>query len=416
MVAEQLENKSTHKSDIFLAFMRHELHTPINAMVGYAQLFLEELEESGLADVEEVEADLRRILSATRDLARIINDLLDTSRAIDEADNVERYLGELRHQLRTPLTTIKGFSEMLMEQGAERPELSFLHMGEVHRGAQELTALLEQIVDVYYARAANSQVVAVPSSKGDVAHRIESVLNGRQSREPGVKGRILVVDDVPANRRLLARQLERMGHEVLECHDGTSALQAMTSHKIQLVLLDLIMPGLSGVDVLEQMRARSEMREIPVLVTSALDDLQTLTRCILMGAEDHLPKPCEPAMLRARVDAALEKKRLRDRELAYLENVARLTTASHALESNSFDASILDEVASRSDDLGHLARSFQKMAHEVKQREERLTRQVQELRIEVDAARRAEQVGQITESEFFKSLKEKVKRRALRDG
>jgi DNA-binding response OmpR family regulator len=129
-----------------------------------------------------------------------------------------------------------------------------------------------------------------------------------------------------------------------------------------------------------------------------------------MGAEDYLPKPFNPVLLRARIGACLEKKRLRDQELDYLREVARVTEAAGRVEGGDFDPASLAEVASRHDALGQLARVFQHMAHEVYAREQHLKQQVHELRIEIDEVKKARQVAEITETDYFQTLQEKARR------
>jgi DNA-binding response OmpR family regulator len=147
---------------------------------------------------------------------------------------------------------------------------------------------------------------------------------------------------------------------------------------------------------------------------SALDEMDSVVRAIEMGAEDYLTKPFNPVLLRARIGASLEKKRLRDKEVEYLQQAARVTAAAAAVEANSFEPASLDEVAHRTDQLGQLARVFQRMAREVYAREQRLKQQVQELRIQVDETRKEREVAEITESEYFQQLKQKA--RMLRKG
>jgi two-component system cell cycle response regulator len=124
-----------------------------------------------------------------------------------------------------------------------------------------------------------------------------------------------------------------------------------------------------------------------------------------MGAEDYLPKPFDPILLRARVGACLEKKRLRDKELEYLDAVAAVQAAAAAVESGTFHAEGLASVAARTDELGTLARVFQRMASEVQAREERLKTQLTQLRIEIDEARKTKHVEEITSGGFFQELR-----------
>jgi DNA-binding response OmpR family regulator len=173
---------------------------------------------------------------------------------------------------------------------------------------------------------------------------------------------------------------------------------------------------LDGFQVLEQMKRDSAQREIPVIVISALDEMESILRCIEMGAADYLPKPFDAALLRARLNASLANKRLRDIELEYLEQVNHVIRAAAAVESGTFECDSLNTVAGRDDALGRLARVFQTMARQVYAREQSLRQQVQELQIEIDDVKKARQVAEITETEYFRDLCAKAQRLRQRSG
>jgi signal transduction histidine kinase len=137
-------------------------------------------------------------------------------------------------------------------------------------------------------------------------------------------GHILVVDDNRMNRIKLSRSLESQGHTVLLAEDGQQALDMLRAQSFDVVLLDIIMPGLDGYQALEAIKASPDLRDIPVIVISALDEVDSAVRCIEMGAEDYLPKPFNPVLLRARLNASLQKKKLRDLEKAYLQQEVTL--------------------------------------------------------------------------------------------
>ena len=137
----------------------------------------------------------------------------------------------------------------------------------------------------------------------------------------GEQGHILVVDDSLLNRRKLSLSLEQQGHTVTLAENGRQALDLIESSSFDLVLLDILMPQMDGYQVLAQMKQDGTLRDLPVIVISALDELESTVKCIEMGAEDYLLKPFNPTLLKARIGASLEKKRLRDQEQAYLEQL-----------------------------------------------------------------------------------------------
>jgi PleD family two-component response regulator len=227
---------------------------------------------------------------------------------------------------------------------------------------------------------------------------------------PGKEGQILVVDDNRLNRMKLAHSLQQEGHRSAMAENGRQALDMLAAQPFDVVLLDLIMPELDGYQVLEQMKSDSRLRDIPVIVISALDDMDSILRCIEMGATDYLPKPFDVRLLRARLNASLANKRLRDIELEYLEQVNHVISAAAAVEAGTFEGDSLNPVAGREDALGQLARVFQNMAREVHAREQSLRRLVQDLRVEIDEVKKARQVAEITETEYFRDLVAKAQR------
>jgi adenylate cyclase len=129
----------------------------------------------------------------------------------------------------------------------------------------------------------------------------------------------LVVDDDAMNRMVLQRSLEREGHAVRVAANGRAALELLRSEPFDIVLLDVLMPEMDGLELLELIQSDDELRATPVIMISALEDMASVVRCIELGAEDYLPKPFDPVLLRARINGCLTKKRLRDVERKYLE-------------------------------------------------------------------------------------------------
>jgi adenylate cyclase len=146
-------------------------------------------------------------------------------------------------------------------------------------------------------------------------------------------GRLLVVDDNKVNRLLLTRTLEQQGHRAATAENGRVALEMLRREAFDLVLLDMEMPEMDGFQVLEQMKADLQLRDVPVIVTSSLEGIDSVVRCIELGAEDYLPKPVNPVLLKARIGASLEKKRLRDQQKELMRRFATSEVAQDLQQS-----------------------------------------------------------------------------------
>jgi class 3 adenylate cyclase len=158
------------------------------------------------------------------------------------------------------------------------------------------------------------------------------------------EGLVLVVDDNEVNRDLLSRRLQRQGHIVEVAENGRLALEKARSQEFDLILLDIMMPEMNGYEVLAHLKADTDLRHIPVIMISALDDLDSIVRCIELGAEDYLSKPFNPILLKARIGACLEKKRLRDQEKAYLKKLQEEQEKSERLLLNILPKPIADQL------------------------------------------------------------------------
>jgi len=173
---------------------------------------------------------------------------------------------------------------------------------------------------------------------------------------------------------MLQHSLERQGHTVVLAENGRVALEMLETGSFDLVLLDIVMPEMDGFEVLGRLKNDPARRDLPVIVISALEELDSVVKGIKAGAEDFLPKPFDETLLHARIDACLEKKRLRDHEIEYLRHVTELTDAAAAVQTHTFREDQLASTAQRTDALGRLARVFQDMALQVYAREQEMQR------------------------------------------
>jgi signal transduction histidine kinase len=222
---------------------------------------------------------------------------------------------QLLHDLRSPLNQIIGYSEMMAEEAQGQRRDDFVIDLEKVRGAgHRMLALIEENFT-----SGSEKTIAVALARD--APPAEAAPRARLSSVP--LGMILVVDDEPANRDVLSRRLQRQGHGVATASNGRDAIQMLRNAPFDVVLLDIMMPDLDGYEVLELLRADEQLRHIPVIMISALHDVQSVVRCIEAGAEDYLAKPFDPTLLQARIGACLEKKRGRDRETLLFEQLGK---------------------------------------------------------------------------------------------
>ncbi len=285
-----------------LAHLRHELHTPLNHIIGYSEMLLEDSEEGTPGAMV---GELRQIRDEARRFLGLVNEYLAPARI--QAGAVD--LGPLPAELGAPIERIIASGEALRQRAAGSGGASLLlDLDRISSAAQQLLRLVTQ------------GVPPVPGELRATAWRGVAAAGAPASSVD--RGLILVVDDNEENRELLARRLGRQGYPVRQAASGTEALEALRAEPADLVLLDVLMPGMSGYDVLQHLKADEQLRGIPVLMISALDEIDSVVRCVELGADDYLSKPFDPVLLRARVGACLEKKRLHDREARHVAELA----------------------------------------------------------------------------------------------
>jgi adenylate cyclase len=287
----------------YLSEVRHELRTSINHIVGYGELLIEE--EGTLPD--DIAADLARITETGKQLLAMVNESFKP----DRLTGSQAELASISRELRTLLTTVVGYGDLLLESAGER-------------GMVDLEPDLARIRDAGAQMMARIDGLLAPSGQRTTAAAVQQP---RAETPPSVitpapaDGCLLVVDDDEGNRNMLVRRLQRLGYEVDSADGGAAALALLDSGPYDLLLLDVTMPGIGGLEVLGRLRAHERLRHLPAIVLSAVDDLDKIAACIQMGADDFLPKPFDSTILRARIEASLEKKRLRDREQRYLAQI-----------------------------------------------------------------------------------------------
>jgi sigma-B regulation protein RsbU (phosphoserine phosphatase) len=300
-----------------LSHLRHDLRTPINQILGYSELLMEEAADAGH---DTYDADLKKIRQAAKQLLNLINDNLTDERLSLAGGVVDA--GAL---------TAPPFP--FASPGSRAPHVS------THAAASPVTGSLVLATPV----ATTGSTGDFPVPPDNYAALLTNSVSANDERRAPLPGHILVVDDNEGNREMLSRQLQRQGHTTATAENGRVALDRLRTETFDLVLLDMIMPELDGYGALDAIKSDPALRHLPVIMISALDELASVVRCIERGAEDFLPKPFNPTLLRARIGAGMEKKRFRDQERSYIKTIeetqARLQ--SELTEAENYVRSIL---------------------------------------------------------------------------
>jgi class 3 adenylate cyclase/CheY-like chemotaxis protein len=311
-----------------------DLVNPVRAIVGYQELVVEEALRRNLLGDRHY---LKTVLATAWSLSEMVADLRASGSAMTtgSAEDLDRMQITLRHDMRTALNAIIGYSEIFLEDLRELEIVT--PRAEVQRllaEARQLLHRIDAIIDLRQAgfstigeevEAHGSQAIAT-----SLLRTLRPTLPARVTEE----GFILIIDDNASNRDLLRRRLVLEGHKVTEAESGRRGLALLEEQAIDLVLLDLLMPDMNGIEVLERLKTDARWRDIPVIMISGLDESEAAVRCIEAGAEDYLSKPFNTVLLRARINACLERKRWREREQGYLARLREEKERSDGLIRN----------------------------------------------------------------------------------
>ncbi|MCC0177359.1 SpoIIE family protein phosphatase [Waterburya agarophytonicola K14] len=321
------------QSQLSLSHLRHELRTPINAIIGYSEMIVEEFEDLG-SDPPYLQ-ELEEIRDCGAELLVSINNFLNPAIPPTSELEWEQIVTnpELKIQLQKLTNLVINNCQQLI------PTIETELVPDVEKINLAANKLLEEINNLLKTSPGKNSLTISPKIPPQVVEEdyffepetiseidiiIDSgVLLAQEDEQPldPSKYTILIVDDNATNRDLLSRQVKTQGYKAAVARDGRQAIQKIKTGAYDLILLDIIMPEINGYQVLKWIRAGA-WRHIPTIMISALDEIDSVVKCIEMGAADYLAKPFNPTLLKARLGACLEQKRLRDQESSYLDKLA----------------------------------------------------------------------------------------------
>ena len=296
--------------------LRQELGIPINAIIGYSEMIIEEIAEIN-QDVTYI-AELEQIRACGVELLASVNIFFDPTKLTKDWQDLQSIISnpQLQTQLAKPTQVVIDRSQQLISLVDKN---FLLEVRQINRAANQLLQEIPRLIEV-----PTSDIEILEDTVLDIS---TSVLTNRfpldkyqLSQARGYK--VLVVDDSAINREILADQVKAEGYQTATAKDGKQAIQMIQTGSFDLILLDIIMPEIDGYQVLKWIR-HSPWKHIPTIMISALEQTDSVVKCIEMGAEDYLTKPFNSTLLKARLGACLEQKRLRDLESIYMRQLAQ---------------------------------------------------------------------------------------------
>ena len=315
---DKLTPKETSKGaeEIVLTQIKQDFITPANAIFDYVDMVEKVLDDADLQSEDEIE-QIKSSCSKLIDQYEVAF-VQNTGVNADSSKKSPEEYSELRHNLRTPLNAIIGYSEILMEDYEDDLEENTLEdFQQIINLARETETAIENFVDYIRGEAIDPKnnnssnqlesAEALFKSLGDIEY---SITLGDEIKESD----ILIVDDNVTNCEVLQRRLSMQGLSCRTAYDGNTAIAEVFKKTPDLILLDVILPDINGLELLKTFRKEHNSESLPVIMVSAFNDVDSITKCIQLGAQDYLPKPINGTILLAKVVAALERKFWRERE------------------------------------------------------------------------------------------------------
>ncbi|RZP01445.1 MAG: response regulator, partial [Gammaproteobacteria bacterium] len=317
------DKPSKGAEQILLAQIKQEFTAPADAIEQYIDLVSQYIEENNIAvedEIEQIKTGQQKLLSQYEEAFR------ENTKSDSQKNKTAQEYSELRHNLRTPLNAIIGYSEILMEDFEDDLSESCINdLNNILSHSRDTEKAIEKFVDFIKGdlkpepsdNLGQSNVKNAESlfkSLGDLDYSLEIDDNLKDAD-------ILIVDDNVTNCEVLQRRLSQHGLQCRVVYDGTNALKEVERKTPDLILLDVILPDINGLELLKEFRSKHTDDELPIIMVSAFNDVDSTAKCIKLGATDYLPKPLNGTILMAKAVASLEAKYFREANRKLLEEL-----------------------------------------------------------------------------------------------
>tara|TARA_Y100000996_G_scaffold132547_1_gene100782 strand:+ start:370 stop:1914 length:1545 start_codon:yes stop_codon:yes gene_type:complete len=329
-----MNSNNINSSNFLYKKFKHDLKNPINAMIGYSEYIIEDIEsDEYIIHISDINSIFK--------ICKTINDKIEQSfkNIDDELIDIDAF----QFDLRSNLCSVIGLIEMILDRQNNETfndddEFSNC-INNIYKSCKTLLEIIENIKIYIKENPSKSKNTGLRAVQNDQYKSFKNKINTIK-----YTGKILIIDDDVLNAELMLKILDKLDHEVTISHNADDALNVISSEKFDLILLDIIMPNVNGIELLQMIKKNNHYFDVPIIMLSALDDLESIVDCINLGADDYITKPIDKILLNARINSCLEKKVYRDKEKDYLRRIKKEEKKSNDLLLNIMPESIAERL------------------------------------------------------------------------
>ena len=329
-----MNSNNINSSNFLYKKFKHDLKNPINAMIGYSEYIIEDIEsDEYIIHISDINSIFK--------ICKTINDKIEQSfkNIDDELIDIDAF----QFDLRSNLCSVIGLIEMILDRqnnATFNDDDEFSNcINNIYKSCKTLLEIIENIKIYIKENPSKSKNTGLRAVQNDQYKSFKNKINTIK-----YTGKILIIDDDVLNAELMLKILDKLDHEVTISHNADDALNAISLERFDLILLDIIMPNVNGIELLQMIKKNNHYFDVPIIMLSALDDLESIVDCINLGADDYITKPIDKILLNARINSCLEKKVYRDKEKDYLRRIKKEEKKSNDLLLNIMPESIAERL------------------------------------------------------------------------